>query len=124
LTATSTELEASKPSRLADRAATSRRGRYSTGSLVAGADKRTREYQEYRALVADIVEQLGGDPTPIELETVKELGGLILWCRRAKLELLEGGPITKTYPVAVGLVKSLLDRLGLREAARQRLMRG
>jgi hypothetical protein len=98
------------------------RSRVANGkTLINGADKRRAPYREYRDLVSDLADQIGGKPTPIEFAAIEEAAGLIVWCRRARLAMLEGSP-PDTYPTGVNTLKRLLDRLGLRGAARARLM--
>ena len=81
--------------------------------LIAGIDTHTREYREYRDVVADLVEHMGSAPTAVQRAIIEEAAGLIVWCRSQRLALLKGeqfevGP----YTTATNALRRLLEDIG------------
>jgi hypothetical protein len=81
--------------------------------LIAGVDKNTREYREYRDVVADLVEHMGSAPTAVQRAIIEEAAGLVVWCRSQRLALLKGedfqiGPCT----TATNALRRLLEDIG------------
>jgi glucuronate isomerase len=83
-------------------------------TLLAGADKNSAEYREYRDVVCDLVEHMGDNVTAVQRAIAEEAAGHIVWCRRARLALLTGDPgfdIGK-YNTAANALRRLLADIG------------
>ena len=50
------------------------------------------EYRQYRDVVIDLVDHLGSDATVVQRAICEEAAGLIVWCRDARLALLQAMP--------------------------------
>jgi hypothetical protein len=82
--------------------------------LIAGADGNSAEYREYQDLVDDFTSHLGGNPTITQAALIEEAAGLIYWCRRERLKLLQGGEINTTvYCTATNTLRRYMADLGL-----------
>ena len=87
--------------------------------LLAGIDRRSLAYREYCDVVSDLVQHLGGEPTVAETAIAEEAAGLIVWCRRQRLVLLEGGDFdVAAYTTAVNSLRRLIADLGLARRAK------
>ncbi len=87
-------------------------------ALIAGIDQRSLPYREYQDTVADLVHHLGNAPTAAEGALVEEVAGLIVWCRSARLALLQGQKFdVAPYCTAVNSLRRLLCDLGLEARA-------
>ncbi len=83
-------------------------------ALLAGIDQRSLPYREYQDTVADLVAHLGNAPTAAEEVLIEEAAGLVVWCRQARLALLQGNKFeVSTYCTAVNSLRRLLADLGL-----------
>jgi hypothetical protein len=71
-------------------------------------------YREYCDAVSDLVQHLGGEPTVVELAIAEEAAGLIVWCRKARIELLkdEGRFDLPSYTAAINALRRLLGDIG------------
>ena len=82
--------------------------------LIANADTHSREYREYRDIVVDLIDHLGSDATVVQRAIAEEAAGLVVWCRNARLELLNGDTgfdITR-YTTATNALRRLLADIG------------
>lgn len=83
-------------------------------TLLAGIDQRSLPYREYQDTVADLVAHMGNTPTAAEEAMIEEAAGLIVWCRQARLALLQGDKFEiSPYCTAVNSLRRLLTDLGL-----------
>jgi hypothetical protein len=88
-------------------------------ALMAGADLRSADYREYRDIVADLVSHLGGDPSATQSAIIEEAAGLVFWCRRARLALVNGAEFDiGPYATATNALRRLLTDLGLERIAK------
>ena len=82
--------------------------------LLSGIDPHTVPYREFRDVVSDLVEHLGSAPTAVERALIEETAGLVIWCRQARLALLQGEEFdVGKYSTAVNSLRRLLADLGL-----------
>lgn len=82
--------------------------------LIAGVDKNSAEYRQYRDVVIDLVEHLGSDATVVQRAICEEAAGLIVWCRNARLALLQGDAAfnISSYTTATNALRRLLEDIG------------
>ena len=64
-------------------------------ALLAGIDQRSLPYREYQDTVADLVVHMGGEPSAVEQAIIEEAAGLIVWCRSARVALLQGREVRR-----------------------------
>jgi len=118
----SVEVAIGSPLKRSARAAKSPANRSRVGngkSLMAGADLRSADYREYRDIVADLVSHLGGDPSATQSAIIEEAAGLVFWCRRARLALVNGAEFDiGPYATATNALRRLLTDLGLQRVAK------
>jgi hypothetical protein len=81
--------------------------------LIAGASKNSAEYRQYADVVSDLVDHLG-DATVVQRAICEEAAGLVVWCRNARLQLLQGDPTFNIgqYTTATNALRRLLDDIG------------
>lgn len=118
----SLEVAAGSPLKRSARAAKSPANRSRVGNgkaLMAGADLRSADYREFRDIVSDLVSHLGGDPSATQAAIIEEAAGLVFWCRRARLALVNGEQFDiGSYATATNALRRLLTDLGLPRVAK------
>ena len=100
--------------------------------LVIGGepvDLRTREARRFRDLLADLTDQLDGDPTPAERMQLVQAATLQALCERGTAALLRGEAFEpEDYRRNVTALRSVLTALGLamksRDITKGNLRRG
>src|SRR5262245_33459283 len=104
---------ASNPRPTKPKAASSRSAVANGKRLIAGADKNSAEYRQYRDVVVDLLDHLGDNPTVVQRAICEEAAGLIVWCRSARLALLQGEVFdVAKYTTATNALRRLLDDIG------------
>ena len=98
----------------APKAAASRSAVANGRTLIAGIDKNSAEYRQYRDVVIDLVDHLGSDATVVQRAICEEAAGLIVWCRNARLALLQGDSEFNIgqYTTATNALRRLLEDIG------------
>lgn len=118
----SIEVATGSPLKRSARAAKSPANRSRVGNgkaLMAGADLRSADYREFRDIVSDLVAHLGGDPSATQSAIIEEAAGLVYWCRRARLALVNGAEFDiGSYSTATNALRRLLTDLGLHRVAK------
>jgi hypothetical protein len=99
---------------IAPKAASSRSAVGNGKRLIAGVDKTSAEYRQYRDIVSDLIEHLGSDATAVQRALCEETAGLIVWCRRARLRLLQDDPCfdLAQYVTGANALLRLLKEIG------------
>ena len=83
-------------------------------ALMSGIDTHSVQYREYRDVVEDLAEHMGSAPTAVQRAIIEESAGLIIFCRAARLALLQddtGFDVGK-YTTATNTLRRLLSDIG------------
>ncbi len=102
-----------------------RRGRYvgpySRPGALAGMDRRTRAGRLLKAITADLVAHVGGNPTVTQRWLITRVGMLALRCGQLDAKIIEGGGLTehdsRTFLAWSNSLSRALRDLGLDAAA-------
>lgn len=108
-----------------DAPAKPRRGRYvgpySRPGALAGMDRRTRAGRLLKAITADLVAHVGGNPTVTQRWLITRIGMLALRCGQLDAKIIEGGGLTehdsRTFLAWSNSLSRALRDLGLDAAA-------
>ena len=108
----STTLDAPKPQACS---------RVSNGSatFLDGVDGRSVLARRYRDILAELVRDLGGDPSGAQAAIARRAATLCVWCETAEATMAAGGEIDiAEFTTAANAMRRLLCDLGLERRAR------
>jgi hypothetical protein len=112
LSAASAEIAEPKPTH---------RSRVSNGSstFLDGVDGRSVLARRYRDILAQLISDLGGDPSEAQSLICRRAATLAVWCEQAEAEMAAGGEIDiGEYGPAVNALRRLLADIGLERKAK------
>jgi hypothetical protein len=99
----------------------SARSRVSNGKdlFLEGVDGRSAIARRYRDILAQLVSDLGGDPSEAQTIIVRRATTLAVWCEQAEGEAASGKPLDiGEYTTATNTLRRLLNDLGLERRMR------
>lgn len=96
------------------------RSRVANGSeLIAGADQRSATFRRYRDILAQLVADLGGDPSEAQQQIARRAASLAVWCEERDADAVSGRAFDiAAYTTAANSLRRLLADLGLERRAR------
>lgn len=97
------------------------RSRVSNGSstFLDGVDGRSALARRYRDLLAEMIRDLGGDPTAAQDAIARRAATLCVWCEQAEATMASGGSINiGEFSTTANAMRRLLVDLGLERKAR------
>lgn len=91
--------------------------------FLTRVDGRTVEARRFRDVFAQLVIDLGGDPTEAQLALVRRAATLAVWCEKQEVELAKGAKRgaklnVQAYTTVVNTLRRLLATLGLERKLR------
>jgi hypothetical protein len=97
------------------------RSRVSNGKqlFLEGVDGRTPLVRRYRDVLAELVSDLGGDPSEAQSLIARRAATLAVWCEQAEAEMAAGRDFdVSVYATSANALRRLLADLGLERRAR------
>lgn len=97
------------------------RSRVSNGSatFLEGVDSRSKIARRYRDILAELISDLGGDPSGAQTAIARRASALCVACEQAEAVLAAGGKIDiGEFTTAANAMRRLLVDLGLERKAR------
>ena len=97
------------------------RSRLTNGSAVFldGVDGRGTLARRYRDILAQLVSDLGGDPSEAQAIIARRAATLAVWCEQCEADMASGKPIDiGEFTTATNALRRLLSDLGLERRAR------
>jgi hypothetical protein len=97
------------------------RSRLTNGSAVFldGVDGRRTLARRYRDILAQLVSDLGGDPSEAQAIIARRAATLAVWCEQCETDMASGKPIDiGEFTTATNALRRLLSDLGLERRAR------
>lgn len=96
------------------------RSRISNGSAVLeGVDGRSAPARRYRDVLAELISDLGGDPSGAQNAIARRASALCVVCEQAEAEMVAGGVLDLAeFTTAANSLRRLLSDLGLERRAK------
>lgn len=95
------------------------RSKLSNGSAVLNADGRSATARRYRDVLAELISDLGGDPSGAQTAIARRASALCVVCEQAEAEMVAGGVLDLAeFTTAANSLRRLLSDLGLERRAR------
>jgi hypothetical protein len=97
------------------------RSRVSNGSstFLDGADGRSALARRYKDLLAEMIRDMGGDPTAAQAAIARRAATLCVWCEQSEAAMAAGDEIDiGTFATTANAMRRLLVDLGLERKAR------
>ena len=95
------------------------RSRISNGSAVLAADGRSATARRYRDVLAELISDLGGDPSGAQTAIARRASALCVVCEQAEAEMVAGGVLDLAeFTTAANSLRRLLSDLGLERKLR------
>lgn len=95
------------------------RSRVSNGSAVLNADGRSATARRYRDVLAELISDLGGDPSGAQTAIARRASALCVVCEQAEAEMVAGGVLDLAeFTTAANSLRRLLSDLGLERRAK------
>jgi uncharacterized protein YjiS (DUF1127 family) len=97
------------------------RSRVSNGSAVFldGVDGRSALARRYRDILAQLISDMGGDPSEAQTIIARRAATLAVWCEQAEADLASGKDIDiGEFTTATNALRRLLSDIGLERRAR------
>lgn len=95
------------------------RSRVSNGSAVLNADGRSATARRYRDVLAELISDLGGDPSGAQNAIARRASALCVVCEQAEAEMVAGGALDLAeFTTAANSLRRLLSDLGLERRAK------
>lgn len=96
------------------------RTRVGNGTVVLeGVDGRSVVFRRYREILAQLVADMGGDPSEAQQQIARRAASLAIWCEEQDTAAANGKPIdVAPYTTASNSLRRLLESLGLERRSR------
>jgi hypothetical protein len=95
------------------------RSRISNGSAVLNADGRSTAARRYRDVLAELISDMGGDPSGAQTAIARRASALCVVCEQAEAEMVAGGVLDLAeFTTAANSLRRLLSDLGLERRAK------
>ncbi|MCK1450102.1 hypothetical protein IVB36_04060 [Bradyrhizobium sp. 35] len=96
------------------------RSRISNGSAVLeGVDGRSAPARRYRDVLAELISDIGGDPSGAQTAIARRASALCVVCEQAEAEMVAGGVLDLAeFTTAANSLRRLLSDLGLERRAK------
>lgn len=96
------------------------RSRITNGSdVLASVDGRSANVRRYRDILAQLISDMGGDPSEAQAQIGRRAAALALWCEDKDAAAANGEPLDiASYTTASNALRRLLADLGLERRAR------
>jgi hypothetical protein len=95
------------------------RSKLSNGSAVLNADGRSATARRYRDVLAELISDLGGDPSGAQTAIARRASALCVVCEQAEAEMVAGGVLDLAeFTTAANSLRRLLSDLGLERRAK------
>src|SRR5258707_15804775 len=95
------------------------RSKLSNGSAVLNADGRSATARRYRDVLAELISDLGGDPSGAQTAIARRASALCVVCEQAEAEMVAGGVLDLSeFTTAANSLRRLLSDLGLERRAK------
>lgn len=95
------------------------RTRVGNGSVVLEGDQRSVQYRRYREILAQLVSDMGGDPSEAQQQIARRAASLAIWCEQQDTLATTGTPLdVGPYTTASNTLRRLLESLGLERKLR------
>jgi hypothetical protein len=96
-----------------------RRG-HSGGCRYVGVDGRSVLARRYRDILAQLVSDMGGDPSEAQSIIARRAATLAVWAEQAEAAMAAGGDLNiQEFTTAVNSLRRLLSDIGLERRARE-----
>ncbi len=95
------------------------RSKLSNGSAVLNADGRSATARRYRDVLAELISDLGGDPSGAQTAIARRASALCVVCEQAEADMVAGGILDLAeFTTAANSLRRLLSDLGLERRAK------
>ncbi len=85
-----------------------------SSKFIVPIDGRTVAARRYRDVTAQMVRDIGGDPSEAETAIIRRAGTLIVWCEEAEAAMARGEPFDiGAFTTATNALRRLLADIGL-----------